>query len=141
MKKFIQSWTINTLAVLVAAYLVKGVNWGKPLDLIVASLILGILNTIVRPVLVILALPALILTLGLFYFVINAAILYFVGYLLRPHFYVDGFWAALWGALIISFVSLVLNTLTGTGSSRVRIARRGPPRDKGDSGSGPVIDV
>jgi len=140
-KKFIQAWAINTLAVLVAAYLVKGINWGKPVDLIVASLILGILNTIVRPVLVILALPVLMLTLGLFYFVINAAILYFVGYLLRPRFYVDGFWAALWGALIISFVSLVLNTLTGTGSSRVRIARRGPPADKGDSGSGPVIDV
>jgi len=139
-KKFIQAWAINTLAVLVAAYIVKGINWGKPLDLIIASLILGILNTIVRPVLVFLALPAVILTLGLFYFVINAAILYFVGYLLRPHFYVNGFWPAFWGALIIGFVSLVLNTLTGTGNSRVRIERRGRPRDK-DGGSGPVIDV
>ena len=140
MKKFIQGWLINTLAVLIAAYLVKGVHYGKPLDLLVASLILGILNTILRPILMLLALPVLLLTLGLFYFVINAAILYFVGYLLRPHFYVDGFWDAFWGALIIGFVSLVLNTLTGTGNSRMKIERRPPPgQDRG--GSGPVINV
>jgi len=54
--------------------------------LLVASLVLGILNTILRPILMLLALPLLLLTLGLFYFVINRLILYFVGWLLRPHF-------------------------------------------------------
>jgi len=63
-------------------------------------LVLGILNAVVRPVLVILALPLLFVTLGVFLLVINALVLYFVGFLLRPHFYVNDFWAAFWGALV-----------------------------------------
>ena len=144
MKKFFQAWVINTLAVLLAAYIVKGVHYEKPLDLLAASLLLGILNTVLRPILTLLALPLLIFTLGLFYLVINALLLYFVGYLLKPHFYVDGFWSAFWGALIISIVSLILNTLTGTGDSRIKVERhRRPPSGpkSGPGSSGPVIDV
>src|SRR5437773_5645164 len=103
LKKFIQSWLINTLAVLIAVYIVKGIHYQKPLDLCVASLLLGILNAVLRPVLLFLALPLLILTLGLFTFVINGLLLFFVGKMLQPHFYVDDFWSAFWGALIISF--------------------------------------
>ena len=141
LKKFIQSWLINTLAVLVAVYLVKGIHYEKPLDLVVASLLLGILNAVLRPVLMFLALPLLLFTLGLFTLVINALLLYFVGYVLRPHFYVDGFWSAFWGALIISIVGLILNSMTGTGESRLRVERhKRPPGSTGDGG-GPVIDV
>jgi putative membrane protein len=139
-KRFLQSWLINTLAVLVAVHIVKGIHYEKPLDLAVASLLLGILNAVFRPILMFLALPLLIFTLGLFTLVINALLLYFVGNLLRPDFRVDTFWDAFWGALIISVVALVLNTLTGTGGSRVRIERHRPPRG-GGPGSGPVIDV
>lgn len=138
MKKFIQSWLINTVAVLLAVYIVPGIRYEQWMDLFIASLLLGILNAVLRPMLMFLALPLLIFTLGLFLFVINACLLYFVGYVLRPHFYVETFWAAFWGALIISFVSLVLNTLTGTGKSRVRIERRRRP-PPGDGG--PVIDI
>jgi len=134
-KKFILSWTINTLAVLVAVYIVKGINYQEPLDLLVASLVLGILNAILRPILVILALPLLLVTLGIFLLVINALVLYFVGFLLRPHFYVNDFWSAFWGALVISLVSLVLNSLTGTGNTRVKVVRRGKTSDDD------VIDV
>jgi putative membrane protein len=141
LKKFISSWLINTLAVLVAVYLVQGIRYDKPLDLLVASLLLGILNAFLRPILLLLALPLLIFTLGLFMLVINALLLYFVGFLLRPHFYVDGFWSAFWGALLISLVSLILNTMTGAGNSRVRIERRSrPPNSEGDGG-GPIIDI
>jgi uncharacterized membrane protein YvlD (DUF360 family) len=73
--------------------------------------------------------------------VINACLLYFVGFVLRPHFYVEGFGPAFWGALLISLVSLILNTLTGIGSSRVRFSRRRRPRDSDGNGRGPVIDV
>jgi len=139
LKKFIQSWLINTLAVLVAVYVIKGIHYDKPLDLLIASLLLGILNAVLRPVLMFLALPLLIFTLGLFTLVINALLLYFVGYVLRPHFYVDDFWSAFWGALIISIVGIILNSLTGTGSSRVKIERRRRP--PGSDGGGPVIDV
>lgn len=141
LKRFIQSWFINTLAVLVAAYLIKGIHYQKPLDLVVASLLLGIFNAVLRPVLMLLALPLLIITLGLFTLVINALLLYFVGSLLQPHFYVEGFWAAFWGALIISFVSLILNSLTRTGDTRLHFAARRRPPGSDEDGSGPVIDV
>jgi putative membrane protein len=139
-KRFLQSWLINTLAVLTAVYVVKGIRYEQPLDLIMASLLLGILNSVLRPLLMLLALPLLIVTLGLFMLVINALLLYFVGNLMRPHFQVDTFRNAFWGALIISIVSVVLNTLTGAGSSRIRIERRrSPPGGRG--GDGPIIDV
>ena len=143
MKKFIQSWFINTLAVLVAVYLVKGIGYDrdKPLDLFVASLLLGIFNAGLRPILVFLALPLLLVTLGLFTLVINALLLYLVGYLLRPNFHVDDFWSAFWGALIISVVGMILNLLTGTGRARVRVERRGRPPSSDGNGGGPVIDI
>ncbi len=139
MRKFIQSWLINTLAVLVAASILSGIRYERRLDLFVASLLLGIFNAVLRPILLFLALPLVIFTLGLFTFFINAMLLYFVGWMLRPHFYVESMWAAFWGALIISFVSVVLNTLTGTGSSRIRVQHRRRPPDGG--GEGPVIDI
>ena len=138
LKRFILNWLINTLAVLVAVYVVPGIHYGTPIDLIAASLVLGILNAVVRPIMLLLALPLLIFTLGFFLLVINALLLYLVGFLLRPHFYVESFWAAFWGALIISIVSIVLNALTG--NTRVRIERRPPPSDRQD-GSGPTIDI
>ena len=138
-KKFLQSWLINTLAVLVAVYVVKGIHYQQPLDLVVASLVLGVLNAVLRPILLLLALPLLIFTLGFFTLIINAVVLFFVGNLLRPEFTVDTFWAAFWGALVISLVSLILNVLTGAGNTKVRFERRGPP--KGPGGDGPVIDV
>lgn len=140
-KKFLQSWLVNTLAVLVAVYIVRGIHYQKALDLVVASLLLGVLNAVLRPVLMFLALPLLILTLGLFTLVINAILLYFVGNLLRPEFSVDTFWDAFWGALVISVVSLVLNLLTGTSKAQVRIERRGPPPGRGSNSGGPFIDI
>lgn len=142
LKRFIQSWFINTLAVLTAVYVVPGIRYEKALDLFVASLLLGILNAVIRPILMFLTLPLLIFTLGLFTLVINGLLLYFVGYLLRPHFYVDTFWSAFWGALIISVIGGILSALTGSGRSRVRFEHRRRPPDSGrDDGHGPVIDV
>ena len=133
---------INTLAVLVAVSVLKGgIHYQGVPDLCVASLVLGILNAVLRPVLMLLTLPLLLFTLGLFRLVINAVLLYFVGYLLRPHFYVDSFWQAFWGALIISFVSVVLYALTGTKGARVHFQHRRRPPDSDTGGNGPVIDV
>ncbi|HZF00476.1 MAG TPA: phage holin family protein [Methylomirabilota bacterium] len=138
--RFLQSWLINTLAVLVAVALLHGhityQNWS---DLFIASLLLGILNAFVRPVLMLLALPLLIFTLGLFTLVINALLLYFVGTLMAPHFQVDSFGFAFLGALIISVVSIALNVMTG--NARVTIQRRPPPPKKSDDDDKPVIDV
>jgi putative membrane protein len=140
--RFLQSWLINTLAVLVAAIILHGhIHYEKPTDLIIASLLLGILNAFVRPILMLLALPLLIFTLGLFMFVINALLLYLVGALLAPHFQVDSFGFAFLGALIISIISIALNALTGIGgNTRVTFQRRQRPPPKSDD-DGPVIDV
>ena len=141
MKKFLQSWAINTLAVLVAVYMVPGIRF-KDDSLwtpFVTSLVLGILNSFIRPVLMVLALPLVIFTLGLFTLVINALLLYFVSFLLGRYFEVDSFWAAFLGALVISIVSLLLNLFTGSNRARVRVQRR-PHPPHSDSGGGPVID-
>ena len=141
--RFLQSWLINTLAVLVAWYIVPGIHFGQNSNFVapfIASLVLGILNAFIRPVLMLLALPLLIFTLGLFTLVINALLLYLVGILLAPHFQVDSFGAAFLGALIISVVSIALNILTGTGSTRVTLSRHRPPPKSNDD-NGPVIDV
>jgi putative membrane protein len=142
-KKFIQSWVINTLAVLVAVEILgdSRIHYGSWVDLLVASLLLGILNAFLRPIIMLLALPLLIFTLGLFMLVINALILYFVGSLFDG-FHVNGFWPAFWGALIIGVISLFLNVMTGAGSTRVEF-RRGPrpPPGSDRGGGGPVIDV
>src|ERR1022692_2374990 len=106
----------------------------------VTSLVLGILNAFIRPILMLLALPLLIFTLGLFTLVINALLLYFVSFLLGNYFAVDSFGAAFLGALVISIVSLLLNLITGSSRARVRLHRRhGPPDSEG--GGGPIIDV
>ena len=142
--RFLQSWIINTFAVLVAAIILhKHITYNdKLVNLLVASLLLGILNAFVRPILMLIALPLLIFTLGLFMFVINALLLYFVGYLLSPSFNVDSFRYAFLGALIIWIVSGALNLLTG--NARISVQRRGPPKNPGGGeggGNGPVIDV
>jgi putative membrane protein len=142
-KKFLQSWLINTLAVLVAVYVVPGIRF-RDQSLwtpFVTSLVLGILNAFIRPILMLWALPLLIFTLGLFRLVINALVLYFVSFLLGSYFQVDNFWAAFLGALVISIISLLLNLLSGGTKSRIRLEHRRRPPDADHGGSGPVIDV
>ena len=137
---FLQRWIINTLAVLVATHLVSGISYETVTSLFVASLLFGILITFLRPLLFLLTLPLVVVTLGLFVLFINAALLYLVGSLVKG-FHVDGFWPAFWGALVISIVSLVLNTLTGSGESRVRVRRPAPGAKPSGGDDGPVIDV
>lgn len=138
--RFLLNWIINTVAVLVAAEILSNhIHYQKNTDLVIAALLLGILNAIARPVLMLLALPLLIFTLGLFFFVINGLLLYFVGYLMQPHFYVDSFRYAFLGALIISLISTILNFLTG--NNRVTVQRNQRPPGNGPGGNGPIIDV
>ncbi len=140
LKRFLQRWLINTVAVMVAAALVSGIDYEGLGSLLVASLLLGIFNVVLRPLLLLLSLPVVIRTLGLFTWVINAVLLYFVGQLVKA-FHVADFWSALWGALVISLVSLVLNSLTGAGEHRIEFRRTRGRTDRHDDGSGPVIDV
>ncbi|HEV2318830.1 MAG TPA: phage holin family protein [Verrucomicrobiae bacterium] len=135
---FLGNWAINTLSVAMASMILHNHILCKgPAYLLMASLALGILNAFVRPILMLLALPFLIVTLGLFTWVINALLLYLVGLLMAPYFEVDSFRYAFLGALIISIVSTVLNIATG--NSRLSVTRGRRPDKKSDDDD--VIDV
>lgn len=142
MTSFLQRWIVTTLAVLVAANVVPGIEYDTVAGLLVASLLLGLLNAFVRPVMLLLSLPLIIYTFGLFILLINALLLYAVGHVVRT-FHVETFGAAFWGSLVISLVSFGVNLLTGrTRGEIVWRGRRRPRRwNRGDDGGGPVIDV
>jgi len=103
-------WLLNAVALLVVAYVLPGITVASFGSALVAALVLGLLNTLVKPVLVLLTLPITILTLGLFLLVLNALVFWFAGSVLNG-FKVNGFWWALIGALLYSLISGVLNTL------------------------------
>lgn len=104
---------VNALALLLVAYFVPGVHVSGFLGALIAALILGVVNAILKPILIILTLPIEILTLGLFTFVINALLFYFVGKL-GVGLSVDGFGAAFIGAILLSIVSFVLSSIVGS---------------------------
>ena len=111
--RFLIRLLVNAAALWVATRIVPGVHHeGGPLALLAVALVFGLLNALVRPLLKVLTCPLLILTLGLFTFVINALILWLTGALsdsLGIGFHVDGFWAAFWGALVVTVVSVLLS--------------------------------
>ena len=108
--RFLLRVLLNAVAVFAAAWLVPGVVVSGPAAAIVAGLLLGVVNALVRPVLLLLTLPFTLLTLGLFIFVVNA-ICFGLTAALVPGFQISGFWAALFGSIAVSLVSWVLNSL------------------------------
>jgi putative membrane protein len=109
MKGVVLRWLILTSAILVAAYLIEGIEVRGFGTALFAAALLGILNAFFRPVLIILTLPINILTLGLFTFVINALLLMMASGVIGG-FEVHGFWAAFFGSLVISLVSWLLSS-------------------------------
>ncbi len=146
--KYILTWAINTFSVMVAAWIIPGINYGDNFfTLIFAALVLGVLNTLLKPVLVVLALPLMLLTVGLFYFFINAFLLLVVT-LFVPGFEVEGFISALLGSMVISFVSLSISFLIGKKRLLFNLSAENSNNDKDDNlsssdkgGKGPIIDV
>jgi putative membrane protein len=104
------SWIVATIAILIVANVVPGIRVAGLGSAIIAAAILGLLNALVKPILVILTLPLTILTLGLFLFVLNALMLQLAGAFISG-FRVDSFWAALLGSIVVSIISYVLHSL------------------------------
>jgi putative membrane protein len=134
MRGILLRWLILTAAILLAAYLLNGIEVRDFLSAFLAAAVLGILNAFFRPLLLLLTLPLNILSLGLFTFVINALLLKMASGVI-PGFEVHGFWTALFGALIITLVSGLLNNLIGT--ERSRMAPGSQEQGRGDD----VIDL
>lgn len=103
-------WLLNAVALLVVAYVLPGVTVASFGSALVGALVLGLLNTLVKPILVFLTLPVTILTLGLFLLVLNALVFWFAGSVFGG-FRVNGFWWALIGALLYSIIAGLLSTL------------------------------
>lgn len=118
--EFCLRWFVTAVAVFVAAWIVPGIQYGSFGGLVLASLLLGIVNAMVRPVLLILCLPLILVTMGLFIFILNALLLWFVaGILPGSTFTVDGFWAAFWGGLVVSIVSWILSAFFRGSDGRI----------------------
>jgi putative membrane protein len=120
MPTFLARWILGSLALAATAWLLPGVHVGSVPALLAASLALGFLNAVLKPLLVLLTLPLTLLTLGLFYFLLNA-ILFALGSVLVPGFTVDGFGWAFLGALLMSLLSTVLSAVFPAGEDRASL--------------------
>jgi len=121
MAGFILRGLIAALGLWAATEMLDGISIDSPTTLILAGLLLGLVNAIVRPFALLLALPALLLTLGLFLLVVNAAMLGIVALMLKG-FHIAGFWNAVGGALIVSIVSWIGSWFIGS-RGRVEVIR------------------
>jgi putative membrane protein len=104
------TWLVNALALLALPYIFKSIHVDDFVTALLAAVVLGLVNALIRPVLVLLTLPVTLLTLGLFIFVINGLLFWFVGSFV-PGFHVAGFWAGVFGAIVYSIISCALSAL------------------------------
>ncbi len=114
---FLARLLLNGLAIVVAAWFVPGVHLAGVVPALVAGMLLGFVNALVRPVLLLLTLPFTLLTLGLFIFVINA-ICFALTAALVPGFEINGVFSAFFGAIIVSLVSWLLNAMLADNAER-----------------------
>ncbi len=121
MAGFILRGLVAALGLWAASELFDGIAINSATTLVFAGLLLGVVNAIVRPVAVVLSLPALLVTVGLFLLVINAAMLGLVA-LILPGFHIDGFWTAVGGSIVVSLVSWIASWFIGP-RGRVEIIR------------------
>jgi putative membrane protein len=138
-KGLLTRWLVLTLAVWLAASVVPGVEYDSWGSLLLAALLLGLLNSFVKPLLMLLSLPFILLTAGFFVMIINALVLILVAKLVEG-FHVSGFWPAMGAAIIVSLVGLFFGGKRKINRSWVNVERpvktRTPP-----PGKGPIIDV
>jgi putative membrane protein len=114
---------VNAVAIWLATEVVPGITVRRGTTVVVAALVLGLVNAVVRPVLLLLTLPLTLVTLGLFLFVLNALCLRLTAAVV-PGFTVHGFWAAFWGALIVSALSWAVNGFVSDAGRVVAITSR-----------------
>jgi len=103
-------WLINAAALFALPYLMSSIRVDSFISALIAALVLGLVNTFIRPLLVLFTLPATLVTLGLFIFVINGLLFWFVGTFVDG-FHVGGFWSAVGGAILYSILSWALSVI------------------------------
>lgn len=108
--KLLLRWLISALALLALPYVISGIELKSFYIALIAAVLLGLVNAVIRPILILLTLPVTILTLGLFILVINALLFWFVGSFVEG-FHVSGFWAGFFGAILYSLITWAANAL------------------------------
>ena len=108
MSQFLLTWLITAISLVITAYLIPGILIKGFVVAAIAALVMGFINAIVRPILILLTLPLTLLTLGLFLFVVNAISFSLVSYF-TPGFSINSFWDALFGSIILSIISSLLS--------------------------------
>ncbi len=117
MSRLLLSWLINALALIALPYVVPSVQVDGFGTALVAALLLGFVNTLIRPLLVLLTLPVTVLTLGLFIFVINGLLFWLVASFVEG-FHVAGFWSAVFGAIVYALISWAASVLVYAGKPK-----------------------
>lgn len=110
MKAFLLRWLINCVSLFAVVQIVPGIAINRWITAMIAALVLGLLNAFLRPLILVLTLPANLLTLGLFTLLVNASLFYLASFLVRG-FEIAGFWYAFLGAVVFSLVSFLLSLL------------------------------
>src|SRR5205809_7619625 len=119
-KRCLFRWAVTTIAGMVASSVIHGIRYATVASLIGASLLLGILNAFVRPFLLILSAPLILVTLGFFILILNGLLLLVVPSVVVG-FHVDHFWSAFWGAIVISIVSWILSAFFRVSDGHVHV--------------------
>ena len=125
MRSLLIKWIINSVAILIVTYIVKGIEVASPVTVIVVAFVLGIINAFLRPLIILVTLPITIFTFGLFTFFINGSLFYMVSKIVKG-FVITGFWPAFFGALIFSTISFLLSLLL-TKEGRIEIKFKKEP--------------
>lgn len=115
MTRLVLKWALNSVALFLVMKLIPGIQIDRFQDLLLATLVIGLLNAFLRPVIILLTLPVTLLTLGLFTLVINGLMFYLASHLVTG-FHITGFGAAFVAALLFSMFSFALNLIFGTKS-------------------------
>jgi putative membrane protein len=106
-------WAFNVAALFIAAWLLSGISYGDDWwSLLIAAIVFTLVNAFVKPILAILSIPFIVVTLGIFYFLINVLMLYITDWVVSD-FQIDTFWWAVLGALIVSIVNGILHMIFG----------------------------
>jgi putative membrane protein len=128
-QRLLLRWLISSLGIFAAVWIVPGIEFSGPgWHIGIVALVFGLLNVLLRPLILLLTCPLVILTLGLFGLVINAVLLGLTSALadqIGISFHIDGFWPAFWGGLVISLVTTALSILSGDTRVQVVNVRQG----------------
>ena len=123
MRGLLIKWTINSLAILIVTYVVRGIDVASPVTVIVVAFVLGIINAFLRPMILLITLPINIFTFGLLTFFINGSLFYMVSKIVKG-FVITGFWPAFFGSILFSIISLLLSLLVNEkGRIEVRLKK------------------